>query len=97
MNSPKDKMKTKKCICDDQYKALGFGEARTWNCPQHGPITVDRRIPGPQFFPIPQPPLQPQPLPVPWPNPTIIWQSDQNREPANSVSRDRVLVNSRVS
>ena len=60
-------MKTKKCNCNDQYKALGFGEARTWHCPQHGMITVDRRIIS-QPIPVPVAPIQPTlyPNPYPW-------------------------------
>ena len=54
----------KKCVCDEVGQKMGWGESRTFSCPIHGQVTIDRRvITNPLAVPVPQP----APSPNPWP------------------------------
>lgn len=62
-------MKAPKCICDEMAQKMGFSESRTFTCPSHGQITIDRRfVAAPITFPS-QPitiPANPNPWIAPW-------------------------------
>ena len=68
--------KEKECICNEVSSSMLFGEARTFKCRKHGPVTIDKRIAYAPYVPL----TTPQPY-APW-NPWTVTYTSPSTTPS---------------
>lgn len=71
------KSKPKMCVCEEMEASVKFCAAKTWQCPIHGQITVDKRLTYQPTTRVDVFPYNPMPPTIPyWPPYTPVWTSD---------------------